>query len=98
MSNMMAAAGSLAGVMAGVVMVILSIALFLTFFRVARGPSLPDRVVALDLSGTLVVGVIAAYGILASQPVYLDVAIALALVTFLGTVAFARYLERANTR
>ena len=86
------------GAAAGVVLVILSLALILAFVRVARGPTLPDRVVALDLSGTLVVGVIAAYGVLATQPVFLDVAIALALVAFLGTVAFARYLERLNGR
>jgi multicomponent Na+:H+ antiporter subunit F len=84
------------GATAGAVLVILSAALILAFVRVARGPSLPDRVVALDLSGTLVLGIIAAYGVLASQPVFLDVAIALALVAFLGTVALARYLERSN--
>jgi multicomponent Na+:H+ antiporter subunit F len=88
----------LVGATAAVVLVVLSAALLLAFVRIARGPSLPDRVVALDLSGTLVVGIIAAYGILAGQPVFLDVAIALALVAFLGTVAFARYLERANGR
>jgi multicomponent Na+:H+ antiporter subunit F len=87
-----------AGAAAGVVLVVLIGALLLAFVRVARGPSLPDRVVALDLSGSLVVGIIAAYGVLAAQPVFLDVAAALALVSFLGTVAFARYVERANAR
>jgi multicomponent Na+:H+ antiporter subunit F len=88
----------LAGVTASVVLAILSVALFLAFVRIARGPSLPDQVVALDLSGSLVVGIIAVFGVLAREPVYLDVAIALALVAFLGTVAFARYLERSNGR
>jgi multicomponent Na+:H+ antiporter subunit F len=86
------------GAMAALVLAVLHLALLLTFVRIVRGPSLPDRVVALELSGTLVVGIIAAYGILTAQPVVLDVAIALALVSFLGTVAFARYLERANQR
>jgi multicomponent Na+:H+ antiporter subunit F len=54
--------------------------------------------VALDLSGSLVVGIIAVYTISSGQPLFLDVAIVLALIVFLGTVAFARYLERGNSR
>lgn len=72
----------------------LSAALFLAFARLVRGPSLPDRVVALDLMGTLAVGVIAVQAIQAGQPVSLDVAIVVALIVFLGTAAFAQYLER----
>lgn len=70
------------------------VALFLGFFRLVMGPSLPDRVVALDLIGTLSVGMIAAYDIATDQPVLLDAATVVALVAFLGTVAFARYVER----
>jgi multicomponent Na+:H+ antiporter subunit F len=69
-------------------------ALFISFYRLVRGPSLPDRVVALDLIGTLSVGFIAVHSIISDQPVFLDVAIVLALIAFLGTVAFARYLEK----
>jgi multicomponent Na+:H+ antiporter subunit F len=70
------------------------LALLLTFVRLVRGPTLPDRVVALDLMGVLAVGMIAAYAVLTDQPVLLDAATVLALVGFLGTVAFARYLKR----
>jgi multicomponent Na+:H+ antiporter subunit F len=70
------------------------IAMFLAFVRLVRGPSLPDRVVALDLIGVIAVGVIAAYDILTEQPVLLDAATVVALVSFLGTVAFAHYVER----
>jgi multicomponent Na+:H+ antiporter subunit F len=73
---------------------LLSAAILLTFVRLVRGPSLPDRVVALDLLSTLGIGVIAAYAIATDQPVFLDVASILALVSFLGTVAFAYYLEQ----
>jgi multicomponent Na+:H+ antiporter subunit F len=72
----------------------LSIAMILAFLRVLRGPSLPDRVVALDLLATLGVGTIAAYAVVANQPVFLDVAVVLALLGFLGTVAFAYYIQR----
>jgi multicomponent Na+:H+ antiporter subunit F len=70
------------------------LSMFLAFARLARGPSLPDRVVALDLIGTLAVGVIAAYDILTEEPILLDAATVVALVAFLGTIAFARYVQR----
>ena len=78
----------------GVALALVGLALFLTFIRLVRGPTLPDRVVALDLMGVLAVGMIAAYAVAADQPVLMDPAAAVALVGFLGTVAFARYLER----
>jgi multicomponent Na+:H+ antiporter subunit F len=79
------------------VFAMLTVSLFLAFFRLVRGPSLPDRVVALDLMAMLVVGMIATYEISTEEPVLLDAAIVLALIAFLGTVAFARYLERGAT-
>ena len=72
----------------------LAIAMLLAFVRVVLGPTLPDRVIALDLTGTVGMGMIAVYAIARDLPVLLDVAIVLALISFLGTVAFARYLER----
>lgn len=71
-------------------------ALALSFVRLAKGPSLPDRVVALDLITVLAVAFSALYAIAADHEAYLDVAIALALVAFLATIAFARFVERRN--
>ncbi len=75
-------------------LVTLSGALVLALYRLVRGPSLPDRVAALDLLAILAAGVIGVEAIRSGQRAFLDVAIALALVVFLGTVAFARYLEK----
>ena len=72
----------------------LSLSILLAFVRLVRGPSVPDRVVALDLLSMLCIGVTAAYAIATDQPVFLDVASVLALISFLGTVAFAFYLEK----
>lgn len=72
----------------------MSVAILLAVVRLIRGPSLPDRVVALDLISILVAGVTAIYAIATGQAVFLDVAIVLALIAFLGTVAFARYIEK----
>ena len=77
-----------------VVFVMIGVALLLAFARLAWGPSLSDRVIALDLIAVLAVGLIAMVAYEADQAVFLDAAIVLALVAFLGTVAFARYLER----
>lgn len=76
------------------VFALLSLSLFLAFFRLVRGPSLPDRVVALDLIAAIAVGVLSVDSIVMDEPAYLDAAIVLGLIAFLGTVAFARYLER----
>jgi len=79
-------------------LVLLCAAMVLSFLRLLLGPSLPDRVVALDLLTVLAVAFSALYGIVAGEPAFLDVAIALALVAFLATVALARFAERRDER
>jgi multicomponent Na+:H+ antiporter subunit F len=78
----------------GIISVILSAALIVAFIRLVRGPHLPDRVVALDLMSVVVMAFICIYAVRYNQPIFLDVAIVMALLTFLGTIAFAYYLER----
>ena len=68
------------------------------FARLAVGPSLPDRVVALDMMTILIVAFCALYSILTGVEAFLDVALVLALIGFLATVAFARYAERRVER
>jgi multicomponent Na+:H+ antiporter subunit F len=78
-------------------LVILSVALLLTVVRVIIGPTLPDRVVALDMLVAIAIGFIAVLGIRTGQTLYADIAIALGLVGFLATVAFARFvLQRGS--
>ena len=66
----------------------------LTVFRLLRGPTLADRVVALDMMALLGIAFIGLFSIATGEAAYLDVAIALALIGFLATVAFARYIYR----
>lgn len=70
----------------------LCISLALCVMRLLLGPTTPDRVVALDLLAILLIAVISIYSIIVKQGVYIDVVIALALVIFLGTVAFAQLI------
>jgi multicomponent Na+:H+ antiporter subunit F len=85
-------------IVTNIVMAMLCVALFLAFGRLLRGPSLPDRVVALDLIALLCIGFITIYDIITNDTIFLDVAIVLGLVAFLGTVAFARYIERGESQ
>jgi multicomponent Na+:H+ antiporter subunit F len=72
----------------------ITLGLIAAAIRLLRGPTLPDRVVALELMATLMMGLAAVESILADEPVFVDVAIVLSLVAFLGAIAFARYIER----
>jgi multicomponent Na+:H+ antiporter subunit F len=72
---------------------LLAIAALLALVRVVRGPTLPDRVVALDLLGILVVGFAVVSAAATGSSYFLDVAIVIALLSFVGTIAYARYVE-----
>lgn len=76
--------------------VLLLVSMAIGFVRLVRGPTLPDRVVAFDLLAVLAVAFIGLLSVRASQPAFLDAAIALALVAFVGTVAYARFIERCG--
>lgn len=73
---------------------ILIVALLLTIVRLIRGPTLADRILALDMFTTLAIGFIAAIAIRTGFSLYLDIAISIGLLGFLTTVALARYLLR----
>jgi multicomponent Na+:H+ antiporter subunit F len=73
---------------------VILLSLALTILRLVRGPAAADRALALDLLTSLGIGFIAIVAIATKHSAYLDVAIALGLVGFLSTVAFARMIER----
>jgi multicomponent Na+:H+ antiporter subunit F len=84
---------TLTGLIVYAVLPLLALAVVLAFVRLVLGPSLPDRVVALDLLTSLLFGLLVALAVYDDEAVLMDVALVLALVAFLGTVAFARYVE-----
>src|SRR5690625_7030197 len=71
--------------------VILSVTLILAFFRIMKGPSLPDRVIAIDILAYVVIGFIATFCVAVDQSIYFDIALVLALIAFLST-------DRKSTR
>ncbi|MBF9045955.1 pH regulation protein F [Rhodobacterales bacterium LSUCC0031] len=74
--------------------VLVMLGVVLAFVRLIIGPSLPDRVVALDMMTVLIVSFCGLYAIVSGDSAFVDVAIVLALVGFLATVALARFVER----
>ena len=81
-----------------IIMPILSISLIFIFIRLLLGPEIVDRVIALDLIITCGLGIIATYSIITDQPTYLDIAMILALIAFLGTVAFSYFLIKQKKK
>lgn len=92
--SLLAGTPTLLSVAASLSLVLVTVSIVLAFVRVVRGPSLPDRVMALDMIGLMAVSVIVLTAIASDEPVLMDAAIALALISFLGTLAFARFIER----
>ncbi|HEX3383259.1 MAG TPA: K+/H+ antiporter subunit F [Paraburkholderia sp.] len=75
---------------------ILGIAFLLTFWRLLRGPSLPDRIVALDTLNINAIAMIVVYGISLRSTVLFEVALLIAVMGFVGTVALTKYLQRGD--
>ena len=78
------------------VQVMLAIALLISLSRLAWGPTLPDRIVAMDLIAVLVAGLIVVSAAVTAERVFLDAAIAIALLGFVGTIGYAAYVERGH--
>ena len=76
----------------------LLVSMVLVLWRMARGPTAADRVIALDLLSVLVVAFLVTVSVHTQETSYLDVAIAYACIAFLGTVALARYISRTSRR
>jgi multisubunit Na+/H+ antiporter MnhF subunit len=77
-------------------LVTLGVALLLTVVRLVRGPTLPDRIVAMDLIGVLVVCLTVVLAASTKVRATLDAAIVIALIGFVATVAYATYVQRGH--
>ena len=81
-------------VVSDITLVMLGLAMLIAFVRLVKGPTLPDRIVAMDLFGMLVVCFIVVLAGSSGVHATLDAALVIALIGFLGTVAYATYVER----
>lgn len=81
-----------------IILPVISLAILLVFVRFIKGPTISDRIIAVDLLVTIGIGVIAVYSILTNQSTFLDIALILGLIAFLGTVAYSSYLQKRKNK
>ena len=74
-------------------LLIIAIATLLSMYRVFRGPTTVDRLVAVDIMTTITTGLMVLFALYYRRAIFLDVALVYAILAFLGVIAFARYLE-----
>lgn len=79
-----------------IVMLMLIVSFGAAFVRVVIGPTLPDRVVALDMAATIVVALILTHCVQSVSSYYIPAAISIALLSFIGTVALALYISKGG--
>ncbi len=81
-----------------IILPVLALSVCLIFYRFLKGPSIADKIIALDLLITTGIGIIAVYSIIHGKSTFLDTAMILALIAFLSTVAFSYYIEKRNRK
>lgn len=81
-----------------VILPVMALSAILIFVRFLLGPSLSDRVVSLELLMTMAIGTICIFAVIFNDQNYMDVAVILALISFLTTVAFSYYIEKQKRR
>ena len=74
--------------------VLFCIAIGMALVRVIKGPSLPDRVVSFDVIGVNLISIVAVLGVLLDTSAYLEVILIIAILAFISTIAFSKYIER----
>ncbi|OKL36259.1 Na(+)/H(+) antiporter subunit F1 [Domibacillus mangrovi] len=74
--------------------VLFSIAVLIVLFRVLKGPTLPDRIVAFDVIGVNLISIVAVLSVVLKTKAYLEVILIIAILAFISTVAFSKYIER----
>lgn len=85
---------SLINIILTVVIVVLAASAILVLYRFIKGPTLPDRVTAIDLITTIAIAIIVVFSILWDSPNFFDVAMVLSLISFLGSISYAFYLTK----
>lgn len=77
-------------------LLIVSISTILFIYRVVKGPTTPDRVVALDAIGINLVAITAILSVVLKTSAFLEVILLIGILAFIGTVAFSKYLEKGE--
>jgi len=73
---------------------VIMLAIILSLTRAIKGPTAPDRVVGVDIMVTITIALMVLLGVFFERKIYLDVALIYAVLSFVGVIAVARYLDR----
>ena len=71
-------------------------AMVITLVRLLKGPSVNDRIAAMDLIASIIMGVILVYSVFINNAMYFDVPLIISLISFIGTIAVSTYLKQKN--
>ncbi|HHY20462.1 MAG TPA: Na(+)/H(+) antiporter subunit F1 [Bacilli bacterium] len=74
--------------------IVLSFSILVSLYRVIKGPSTPDRIIALDSIGINIIGMIAIVSIQLRTQAFLEVILLIGILSFIGTVGFSKFLEK----
>jgi len=77
-----------------IVFLFLLVALIISFIRLIQGPSVNDRIAAMDVIASIIMSFILVYSVFVNNALYFDIPIAISLISFIGTVAVSTYLKQ----
>ena len=72
----------------------LLLAMVITLLRLIKGPSINDRIAAMDLIASIIMGIVLLYSVLMKNAVYFDLPVIISLISFVGTIAVSSYLKQ----
>ncbi len=85
--------GSVSDIVLIIAFSMLLAALLLAFIRLLKGPSINDRIAAMDLIASVVMGFVLVYSVIINKSIYFDIPVIISLISFIGTVAISTYLK-----
>ncbi len=88
--------GTVPDIVLSIAFAFLMIAMIITLIRLFKGPSVNDRIAAMDLIASIIMGVILVYLVLINNAMYFDVPVIISLISFIGTIAVSTYLKQKN--
>ncbi|MBO0602111.1 Na(+)/H(+) antiporter subunit F1 [Sporosarcina sp. E16_3] len=75
-------------------LVLFSLTIAIAVIRIILGPSMPDRVIGLDMIGVNLIAMIAVISVVMNTKAFLEVILILGILSFIGTIAFSKFIER----
>ena len=86
--------GNVSNITLNIVFLFLLMALIISFIRLIKGPSVNDRIAAMDVIASIVMAFIIVYSIFTNNAKYFDIPVVISLISFIGTVAVSTYIKQ----